>query len=121
MKKAVSVILIISIAVLLVFSLCGCGTNKEDKIIGTWESDSSLGLSWHFITFKSDNTFSFIRWKDNSVIDGNTWSFDKEKSTYTLIPKTDDRKTSARIKKDGSLIIFEGNNLYASLTKIANE
>ena len=61
MKKVVSFALIISISILLVFSLCSC--NNGDKIVGTWKMsnfDMSYGNNVTDIRFDLDDDVTFL-------------------------------------------------------------
>ena len=112
MKKAISFILLTSVAILFVFSLCGC--NNEDKIIGKWKfssfdfsyGDNSFGTNFDFdsqiITFSSDGTIS------NSYQTG-VWKFDNSSKEYILCDSWEDKDLEyaekAYIDKDGILHI----------------
>ena len=91
MKKAINVFLIISLSILLVFSLLACADSSdknENAIIGTWEnlSDSSSSLLYEtkVLIFYSDHTLSYIESDNSPMIDGWTWAYDKKAKTYTL-------------------------------------
>lgn len=113
MKKVISSVLIISIAVLLVFSLCAC--NSENKIVGTWKvssfdmsyGDNTNAMRFDFdgssITFHSDGTVT------NSYNQSCVWSYDKKTKEYTLADSWEEsdlkRAEKAYIDKDGILHI----------------
>lgn len=86
MKKVVSVILIISIAVLLVFSLCGCLSAEEKELLGTWEHPTEGYIDDPFytsITFNSDHTFSILD-KTGNTINNLKWEYEKDKNRFLL-------------------------------------
>lgn len=112
MKKVVSVVLIIAVATLLVFSLCAC--NKGDKIVGKWNfsnfdfsyGDKSFGTDFDFdskfITFNSDGTLT--NGYQNAV-----WLYDSKTKEYTISDTFEDDDLEyaekAFIDKDGILHI----------------
>ena len=115
MKKVVSVILIISIAVLLVFSLCGCLSAEEKELLGTWEHPTEGYIDDPFytsITFNKDHTFS-ITDKSGNTTNGLQWKYVKEKNNgfYLYGIKGEggykDRDYLwARIEENGELNLF---------------
>lgn len=90
MKKAVSVILIISIVVLLVFSLCACGgENQNDPIIGEWKyhgysygQDETVSPGAPFASYLSFSKDGKGTVSENITF---TWSYNQNEKTYSLI------------------------------------
>ncbi|MBR1625236.1 MAG: hypothetical protein IJ676_05800 [Clostridia bacterium] len=87
MKKTISFILIISIAILLVFSLCACG--GEDKIVGTWKTEDPITgnvkesiVTALSIQINKDGTVSYISAKDKSTYDSWKWVYNKNEKAY---------------------------------------
>lgn len=117
MKKIISFILITSVAILLVFSLCAC--NNGDKIVGTWTM-SNVDLSYGDgrqntifntmasiqdgeITFNSDGTIT------NTNGQTAFWKYDKSTKEYLIGDTEENLEDYSRCEKakfiDGELHI----------------
>lgn len=113
MKKVVSFVLIIAIAVLLVFSLCSC--NNANKIVGTWKMssfDMSYGNNTSEIRFDLDDDVTFRNdgTMTNHYNEIGYWTYDKNSKEYLLADTKEDLSDPneverAYIDKDGILHI----------------
>lgn len=112
MKKAVSFVLILSIALLLVFSLVAC--NNTDKIVGTWRfsnldfsyGDNLINTDFDFdstLNFKSDGTVT------NEYNQTAYWSYNSKTKEYIISDRkgetTENDIETAYIDKNGVLHI----------------
>ncbi len=116
MKKVISVVLIIVVATLLVFSLCAC--NSENKICGEWKffgvDENYFSGNDRYTATNMTYSGTLIFQKDGTITDKYAdvylWVYEKETKTYFIAEEKNDFSLDncfdkAQIDKDGFLHI----------------